>query len=35
VIRPVRSLQLRLTLELAALFLVASCLAFGGLIYSA
>jgi signal transduction histidine kinase len=30
-----RSLQLRLTLELAALFFVASCLAVGGLIYSA
>jgi signal transduction histidine kinase len=33
--RRVKSLQLRLTLELAALFLVASCLAVGGLIYSA
>jgi two-component system, OmpR family, sensor histidine kinase TctE len=33
--RRVKSLQLRLTLELAALFLVASCLAMGGLIYSA
>jgi signal transduction histidine kinase len=33
--RRVRSLQLRLTLELAALFFVASCLAIGGLIYSA
>ena len=33
--RRVRSLQLRLTLELAALFFVASCLAVGGLIYSA
>jgi signal transduction histidine kinase len=31
----IKSLQLRLTLELAALFLVASCLAVGGLIYSA
>ncbi len=30
-----KSLQLRLTLELAALFFVASCLALGGLIYSA
>jgi signal transduction histidine kinase len=34
-IRRVKSLQLRLTLELAALFLVASCFAVGGLIYSA
>ena len=33
--RRVKSLQLRLTLELAALFFVASCLAVGGLIYSA
>jgi signal transduction histidine kinase len=33
--RPRRSLQLRLTLELAALFFVASLLAIGGLIYSA
>ena len=33
--RRTKSLQLRLTLELAALFLVASCLAVGGLIYSA
>jgi two-component system, OmpR family, sensor histidine kinase TctE len=33
--RCIRSLQLRLTLELAALFFVASCLAVGGLIYSA
>jgi two-component system, OmpR family, sensor histidine kinase TctE len=33
--RRIKSLQLRLTLELAALFLVASCLAVGGLIYSA
>ena len=30
-----KSLQLRLTVELGALFLVASCLAVGGLIYSA
>jgi signal transduction histidine kinase len=30
-----KSLQLRLTLELAALFFVASCLAVGGLMYSA
>ena len=30
-----KSLQLRLTIELAALFFVASCLAVGGLIYSA
>lgn len=34
-IRPTRSLQLRLTIELAALFFVASCLAIGGLFYSA
>src|SRR5262249_54299312 len=33
--RRVKSLQLRLTVELGALFLVASCLALGGLIYSA
>jgi two-component system, OmpR family, sensor histidine kinase TctE len=33
--RRIKSLQLRLTLELAALFSVASCLAVGGLIYSA
>src|SRR6516225_5506040 len=33
--RRVKSLQLRLTIELGALFLVASCLAMGGLIYSA
>lgn len=33
--RPERSLQLRLTLELAALFFVASCLAIAGLIYRA
>jgi two-component system, OmpR family, sensor histidine kinase TctE len=33
--RRVKSLQLRLTIELAALFLVASCLAVRGLIYSA
>jgi hypothetical protein len=33
--RRVKSLQLRLTVELAALFFVASCLAVGGLIYSA
>src|SRR5262249_36888708 len=33
--RRIKSLQLRLTLQLAALFLVASCLAVGGLIYSA
>jgi hypothetical protein len=31
----IKSLQLRLTLELAALFFVASCLAVVGLIYSA
>ena len=31
----IKSLQLRLTVELAALFFVASCLAVGGLIYSA
>jgi two-component system, OmpR family, sensor histidine kinase TctE len=31
----IKSLQLRLTIELAALFLVASCLAIGGLIYGA
>ena len=33
--RRIKSLQLRLTLELAALFFVASCLAVAGLIYSA
>ena len=33
--RRIKSLQLRLTVELGALFLVASCLALGGLIYSA
>src|SRR6266566_8374130 len=33
--RRIKSLQLRLTIELAALFFVASCLAIGGLIYSA
>ena len=33
--RRIKSLQLRLTLELAGLFLIASCLAVGGLIYSA
>jgi signal transduction histidine kinase len=33
--RRIKSLQLRLTVELAALFLVGSCLAVGGLIYSA
>jgi len=33
--RRIKSLQLRLTVELAALFFVASCLAVGGLIYSA
>jgi len=33
--RRIKSLQLRLITELAALFLVASCLAIGGLIYSA
>src|SRR5262245_56870831 len=33
--RRIKSLQLRLTVELGALFLVASCLAMGGLIYSA
>jgi len=33
--RHIKSLQLRLIIELAALFLVASCLAIGGLIYSA
>jgi two-component system, OmpR family, sensor histidine kinase TctE len=33
--RRIKSLQLRLTIELAALFLVASCLAIGGLIYGA
>ena len=33
--RRINSLQLRLTVELAALFFVASCLAVGGLIYSA
>lgn len=33
--RRIKSLQLRLTVELGALFLTASCLAMGGLIYSA
>jgi two-component system, OmpR family, sensor histidine kinase TctE len=33
--RRIKSLQLRLTIELAALFFVGSCLAVGGLIYSA
>ena len=33
--RRIKSLQPRFTLELAALFFVASCLAVGGLIYSA
>jgi len=33
--RHIKSLQFRLIIELAALFLVASCLAIGGLIYSA
>jgi signal transduction histidine kinase len=33
--RRIKSLQIRLTVELAALFLVTSCLAVGGLIYSA
>ena len=33
--RRIKSLQLRLTIELAAMFFVASCLAMGGLIYSA
>jgi two-component system, OmpR family, sensor histidine kinase TctE len=33
--RRIKSLQLRLTVELAALFFFASCLAVGGLIYSA
>jgi two-component system, OmpR family, sensor histidine kinase TctE len=33
--RRIKSLQLRLTLELGGLFLAASCLAMGGLIYSA
>jgi hypothetical protein len=33
--RRIKSLQLRLTVELAALFFAASCLAVGGLIYSA
>jgi signal transduction histidine kinase len=35
VTRRIKSLQLRLTLELATLFFIASCLAVGGLIYSA
>ena len=33
--RRIKSLQARLTLELGLLFIVASCLAVGGLIYSA
>jgi two-component system, OmpR family, sensor histidine kinase TctE len=33
--RRIKSLQLRLTIELAALFLIASCIAVGGLVYSA
>ena len=33
--RRIKSLQARLTLELGLLFFVASCLAVGGLIYSA
>src|SRR5215813_905631 len=33
--RRIKSLQLRLTVELGALLLAASCLAMGGLIYSA
>jgi hypothetical protein len=33
--RRIKSLQLRLIVELGALFLAASCLAMGGLIYSA
>jgi signal transduction histidine kinase len=33
--RRIKSLQLRLTIELAALFFIASCLAIGGLIYGA
>ena len=33
--RRIKSLQLRLTVELASLFFVASCLAVGGLIFSA
>jgi len=33
--RRIKSLQLRLTIELALLFFIASCLAIGGLIYSA
>jgi hypothetical protein len=33
--RRIKSLQFRLTLELATLFFVASCLAVSGLIYSA
>ena len=33
--RRIKSLQLGLTIELGAFFLVASCLAIGGLIYSA
>jgi hypothetical protein len=33
--RRIKSLQLRLTIELGALFFLASCLAMGGLIYRA
>jgi hypothetical protein len=33
--RRIKSLQRRLTIELAALFFIASCLAIGGLIYGA